>query len=79
MQYLEIYFKNMEEMVDFVRRANTVEADVDLQFGHILVDAKSIQGVLAMGCGCHAKAVVHSQEPEDLDGRSWPMPAPMQA
>ena len=54
MQYLEIYFKNMEEMVDFVRRANTVEADVDLQFGHILVDAKSIQGVLAMGCGCHA-------------------------
>lgn len=36
MQYLEIYFKNMEEMVDFVRRANTVEADVDLQFGHIL-------------------------------------------
>ena len=65
MQYLEIYFKNMEEMVDFVRRANTVEADVDLQFGHILVDAKSIQGVLAMGC--HAKAVVHSQEPEDLE------------
>ena len=67
MQYLEIYFKNMEEMVDFVRRANTVEADVDLQFGHILVDAKSIQGVLSMGCGCHAKAVVHSQDPEDLE------------
>lgn len=67
MQYLEIYLKNMEEMVDFVRRANTVEADVDLQFGHILVDAKSIQGVLAMGCGCHAKAVVHSQDPEDLE------------
>lgn len=65
MQYLEVYFKNMEEMVDFVRRANGVEADVDLQFGHILVDAKSIQGVLAMGCGCHARAVIHSSDPED--------------
>lgn len=55
MQYLEIYFKNMEEMVDFVRRANTVEADVDLQFGHILVDAKSIQGVLAMAAAATPK------------------------
>lgn len=63
MQYLDVYFESMEDMVSFVRRANAVDADVDLQFGHILVDAKSIQGVLAMGCGRHARAVVHGSDP----------------
>ena len=47
MQYLEIYFKNMEEMVDFVRRANTVEADVDLQFGHILGGSMLVEVVFS--------------------------------
>lgn len=67
MQYLDVYFESMEDMVNFVRRANAVDADVDLQFGHILVDAKSIQGVLAMGCGRHARAVVHGSDPELLE------------
>lgn len=67
MQYLDVYFENMEDMVNFVRRANAVDADVDLQFGHILVDAKSIQGVLAMGCGRHARAVIHGSDPKLLE------------
>lgn len=66
MEELEVYFQTMEDVVAFVRRANQIEADVDLQFGHILVDAKSLQGVIAMGLGSHARAVIHSTDKELL-------------
>lgn len=66
MEELDVYFQTVDDMVAFVRRANQIEADVDLRFGHILVDAKSLQGVIAMGLGNHAKAVIHSSDRELL-------------
>ena len=62
MEELEVYFETMDDVVAFVRRANQIEEDVDLRFGHILVDAKSLQGVIAMGLGSHARAVIHSAD-----------------
>ncbi len=67
MEELEVYFQTMDDVVAFVRRANQIEEDVDLRFGHILVDAKSLQGVIAMGLGSHARAVIHSTDQSLLE------------
>lgn len=61
MESIEVRFDTIRDMVGFVERASRMEEDVDVRVGSVVVDGKSIQGVVALGCGVRALAVVHTE------------------
>lgn len=61
MESAEVRFDTIRDMVEFVERASRVEEDVDVRVGSVVVDGKSLQGVVALGCGIRALAVVHTE------------------
>ena len=48
MQKIELKFDQPEEIIDFVRIMNRYECDADVKYGSMVVDAKSIVGVLSL-------------------------------
>ncbi len=75
MESVEVRFDTLGDMVEFVQRANRMEEDVDVRVGSVLVDGKSLQGVVALGCGIRAVASVHTDRKgaaEELLGEGRP-------
>jgi hypothetical protein len=51
MSTLNVVIPEMEEVKDFVFRANKLPFDMDLKNGSRIVDAKSLLGILYLGVG----------------------------
>ena len=64
-----VCFRRPEDITSFVNAANQFEGDVDLVSGRIIVDAKSVMGVMALSESDKLEMVVHSAESQDFLNR----------
>ena len=45
---VEIMFKSIEDMTEFINKMNKVDANVDIKNGSIVFDAKSAEGIYTL-------------------------------
>lgn len=54
----------VDDVVEFVRAASKCDFDVDVNYNRVLVDAKSILGVISMDLGRILTVKCHGENPE---------------
>ena len=59
-------FDQPEEIIDFVRIMNRYECDADVKYGSMVVDAKSIVGVLSLARSKTVEVILHTDECQNL-------------
>lgn len=69
MSEMKITFKNPEEIVEFVNLVSEYEFDMDLKKGRVVVDAKSLLGIMHLGLNSEIALQVHSDDCEELQKR----------
>ncbi len=69
MQTLEIKLPSIDVIKQFVAAANSIDSDIDLGTGRIIVDAKSILGVLSYASNKKDKILltVHTEDSTALN------------
>ena len=66
MKALNIRFKDAEEILEFVKKVEKYPYPMDLKHGSIMVDAKSLLGLINLGCDRVATLTVHADEHTEL-------------
>ncbi len=66
MQKIELKFDQPEEIIDFVAIMNRYECDADVKYGSMVVDAKSIVGVLSLARSKTVEVILHTDECQNL-------------
>lgn len=66
MNEINVTFKNPTEVLDFVSRVEKYPFDMDLSRGSIVVDAKSLLGIMNLGFNQVVNLKVYSEECADL-------------
>ena len=66
MSKLNVTFRNPGEVLEFVRRVEKYPYDMDLSRGSIVVDAKSLLGIMNLGFNKIVSLKIYSEECEDL-------------
>lgn len=71
MKEKKIRFRHIEEMKDFVSAACRCEFDIDIISGRLVVDGKSILGVLSLNCDQELHVKYDGTEPyfEEMLGK----------
>lgn len=67
MKILEVVLNTEKDAVDFVSEMTRCSEDIDLSYGHFVVDAKSILGVLGLGVGKKVRLSVYSDDTKVLE------------
>lgn len=65
MRKMKVVFKNVDEIGNFVDIVSKYPYEMDLAKGRIVIDAKSLLGIIALGVLTELDLIVHS---EMLDG-----------
>ena len=65
MKTLNIMFKSINDVKDFVNLVNRFDFDVDLSSGRYVVDAKSIMGIFSLDLSKPIKMDIHECECSD--------------
>ena len=63
---MKITFKNPEEILDFVNTVSKYDFDMDLRKGRIVVDAKSLLGIMHLGINNIIELQVYGENCEEL-------------
>ena len=66
MSEMKITFKNPEEILDFVNTVSKYDFDMDLKKGRIVVDAKSLLGIMHLGINNIIALQVYGDDCEEL-------------
>lgn len=66
MSEINVTFKNPNEVLDFVNKVVKYPFDMDLSRGSIVVDAKSLLGIMNLGFNQIVNLIVYSEECEEL-------------
>lgn len=66
MSEINVTFKNPNEVLDFVSRVAKYPYDMDLSRGSIVVDAKSLLGIMNLGFNQVVNLKVYSEECDSL-------------
>lgn len=66
MSEMKITFKNPEEILDFVNTVSKYDFDMDLKKGRIVVDAKSLLGIMHLGINNIIELQVYGDDCEEL-------------
>lgn len=66
MNTINVSFKNPNEVLDFVSRVTKYPYDMDLSRGSVVVDAKSLLGIMNLGFNQVVNLKVYSDECYDL-------------
>lgn len=63
-------FSTVEEIAAFVSKAEACDFDIDIHCDHLVIDGKSLMGVMNIGLGRQVEIVCHDPEfsPEKLVG-----------
>lgn len=64
MSKYNVMFKTMDDIEEFVERAGKCDFDIDIKYNHILIDAKSILGILSIGLGRSMDVICHMYNEE---------------
>ena len=59
-------FKTPEEIYEFVNTVSKYEFDVDVRRGRVVVDAKSLLGIMHLGLNSVLDLKIHSGDCEEL-------------
>ncbi len=62
-----IKLTSIEDVKEFVKKANTLDYDVDLSLGKYTVDAKSIMGIFSLDLSRDIELTIHSDNSDFLD------------
>lgn len=62
-----IEFQNMEDVERFLKMMDEFEFNADLQYGSIIVDAKSTIGVLALGIHKKLQLIIYDGTNAQID------------
>lgn len=66
MKSLKIRFEQAKDIIDFVNTASKFSYDIDIRCGSVVVDAKSIVGVMAVASTREVEIVAHTEECGEL-------------
>ncbi len=66
MKSVNVSFKSINDVKDFVNIVNRYEFEVDLSSGRYVVDAKSIMGIFSLDLSKPIKMDIHSDDCESL-------------
>lgn len=58
---------SIDDVKDFVKKANLLSYDVDLSLGKYTVDGKSIMGIFSLDLSREIELTIHSDSPAFLD------------
>ncbi len=60
----KVKFRAVDDVREFVKAASKCEFDVDLSYDRVMVDAKSIMGVMGMDLGKSLTVTCHGEDTE---------------
>ena len=63
---MKLTFKTPEEIYEFVNTVSKYEFDVDVRRGRVVVDAKSLLGIMHLGLNSVLDLKIHSGDSEEL-------------
>ncbi len=63
---MKLMFKTPNEIVEFVNTVSKYEFDVDVRRGRVVVDAKSLLGIMHLGLNSTLELKVHSDHCMEL-------------
>lgn len=66
MSEMKLTFKTPDEIVEFVNTVSRYDFDIDVKRGRIIVDAKSLLGIMHLGLNSTLELQAHSDNCEDL-------------
>ena len=66
MSEMKITFKHPEEIRDFVNTVSKYEFDMDMRKGRVVVDAKSLLGIMHLGLNSVMDLKMYSDDCEEL-------------
>ena len=66
MSEMMITFKHPEEIRDFVNTVSKYEFDMDMRKGRVVVDAKSLLGIMHLGLNSVMELKMYSDDCEEL-------------
>ena len=66
MSEMKLTFKTPDEIVEFVNTVSKYEFDVDVRRGRVVVDAKSLLGIMQLGLNSRQDLKIHSGNWEEL-------------
>ena len=66
MNEMKITFKNPVDILEFVKTVSKYEFDRDIRKGRVVVDAKSLLGVMHLGLNNEMALQMYSDECEEL-------------
>lgn len=66
MNEINVTFKNPNEVLDFLNKVVKYPYDMDLSRGSIVVDAKSLLGIMNLGFNHPVSLTVYSDDCQDL-------------
>lgn len=72
MKRIKYTFSTVEELAAFVGRAEKCSFDIDVVYNHLIIDGKSLIGVMNIGIGKQVEIVCHNDtfSPEKLLGHA---------
>ena len=66
MNEMKITFKSPDEILEFVNTVSKYEFDMDMKKGRLIVDAKSILGIMNLGLNNVIHLTMHTDDCDDL-------------
>lgn len=66
MSEMKLTFKTPNEIYEFVNTVSKYEFDVDVRRGRVVVDAKSLLGIMHLGLNSVLELKMHSEECGEL-------------
>ena len=66
MSEMKITFKHPDEILDFVNTVSKYELDMDMKKGHVVVDAKSLLGIMHLGINNEIALQMYTDDCEEL-------------
>ena len=66
MSEMKITFKHPEEIREFVNTVSKYEFDMDMKKGRVVVDAKSLLGIMHLGLNSVMELKMYSDDCEEL-------------
>ena len=67
MSEMKLTFKTPDEIVEFVNTVSKYEFDVDVRRGRVVVDAKSLLGIIHLGLNSISELKMHTADGEELE------------
>ena len=67
MSEMKLTFKTPDEIVEFVKTVSKYEFDVDVRRGRVVVDAKSLLGIMHLGLNSVLELKIHTGDAGELE------------